>query len=49
MELRYVKLDEVPSTNTYVKEHAASLASGTVVYTPCQTAGRGWATMSRSP
>lgn len=44
MKLRYVKLDEVPSTNTYVKEHAASLASGTVVYTPCQTAGRGWAT-----
>lgn len=44
MRLSYVMLDEVPSTNTYVKEHAGTLANGTVVYTPCQTAGRGWAT-----
>lgn len=31
----------LPSTNTYIAENAASLPSGFVAVTPCQTAGRG--------
>lgn len=38
----FLKLDRLASTNTYVKEHAASLPDCAVVYTPDQTAGRGW-------
>ncbi len=34
-------LPRVGSTNDYVKEHAAALQTGAVVYTLCQTAGRG--------
>ena len=34
-------LAEVNSTNTYVKEHCAELADGTLVYADVQTAGRG--------
>ncbi len=41
MQIEYIKLDEVASTNTYVAAHAASLPHLAVVYTPCQTAGRG--------
>lgn len=39
--MRYVKLDEVESTNSYLLSVAQELSGGTVVYTPCQTAGRG--------
>lgn len=35
------RLDSVPSTNTWAKEHAASLAHGDIVITRDQTAGRG--------
>ena len=31
----------LPSTSTYIADNAASLPSGYVVETPCQTAGRG--------
>lgn len=37
----FVKLDEVASTNTFVKQEAATLHDMTVVYTPRQLAGRG--------
>lgn len=36
-----ITLDSVASTNTWAKEHAASLSHGDVVLTHCQTAGRG--------
>ena len=39
MELLY--LEEVDSTNAYVKSHASELKDFTVVYTSHQTAGRG--------
>ncbi|MBR5728086.1 MAG: biotin--[Muribaculaceae bacterium] len=39
--VRYVKLDEVGSTNSYLLSVAQELPGGTVVSTPCQTAGRG--------
>ncbi len=39
--MRYVKLDEVGSTNSYLLSVSGELPGGTVVYTPCQTAGRG--------
>lgn len=38
---QYFQLAEAPSTNTYAKEHASTLPHGAVVYTYCQTAGRG--------
>lgn len=38
---QYVRLEQVDSTNTYLLDHAMASASGVVVYTPCQTAGRG--------
>lgn len=38
---QYVKLAHVPSTNTYLKQHAGQLTDGTVIHTPHQTAGRG--------
>lgn len=41
MTPRYIALPAVASTNTYLAAHAASLPAGTVVHTPCQTAGRG--------
>ena len=37
----YLLVRETPSTNTYLKSLAATLPSGTVVYTHRQTAGRG--------
>lgn len=36
-----IELPQVASTNTYVKQHAASLPDGALVHTPCQSAGRG--------
>lgn len=36
-----ITLPQVASTNTHLKQHAAALESGTVIVTPCQTAGRG--------
>ena len=37
----YIQLHDVASTNTYLKQNAGSLPTGTVVYTHNQTAGRG--------
>lgn len=37
----YLHLEQAKSTNSYLLERAASLPGGTVVYTYCQTAGRG--------
>lgn len=39
--MRFVKLDEVGSTNSYLLSLAGELPGRTVIYTPCQTAGRG--------
>ncbi len=36
-----VLLDEVPSTNSYAKEHYSGLSDGQTVCARCQTAGRG--------
>ena len=38
---RYIKVSQTASTNTYLSRLAATLPGGTVIYTPCQTAGRG--------
>lgn len=38
---RFIVLDEVNSTNSYIKEHHESLSAGTVVITDYQTGGRG--------
>lgn len=38
---RFIKLAQVESTNTYLLAAAGELPGGTVIYTPCQTAGRG--------
>ena len=38
---RYILVRETASTNTYIARMAAMLPSGTVIHTPCQTAGRG--------
>lgn len=38
---KYIKLAQVESTNTYLLQVAGELPSATVIYTPCQTAGRG--------
>ena len=37
----YIKVSQTASTNTYLSRLAATLPGGTVIYTPCQTAGRG--------
>lgn len=37
----YLKVTQTASTNTYLSRLAATLPGGTVIYTPCQTAGRG--------
>ena len=37
----YIKVSQTASTNTYLSHLAATLPGGTVIYTPCQTAGRG--------
>ena len=37
----YNKVNQTASTNTYLSRLAATLPGGTVIYTPCQTAGRG--------
>ena len=37
----YLKVSQTASTNTYLSRLAATLPGGTVIYTPCQTAGRG--------
>ena len=37
----YIKVSQTASTNTYMSRLAATLPDGTVIYTPCQTAGRG--------
>ena len=37
----YIKVNQTASTNTYLSRLAATLPGGTVIYTPCQTAGRG--------
>ena len=37
----YVRYDELPSTNTLMKQQAPTLPHATVIYTPKQTAGRG--------
>lgn len=38
---QYMELEQVDSTNNYLLSQARELASGTVVFTHCQTAGRG--------
>ena len=37
----YIKVTQTASTNTYLSRLAATLPGGTVIFTPCQTAGRG--------
>ena len=37
----YLKVSQTASTNTYLSRLAATLPGGTVIHTPCQTAGRG--------
>jgi BirA family biotin operon repressor/biotin-[acetyl-CoA-carboxylase] ligase len=37
----YLKVSQTASTNSYLSRLAATLPSGTVIYTPSQTAGRG--------
>ena len=37
----YLKVSQTASTNTYLSRLAATLPGGTVIYTQCQTAGRG--------
>ena len=37
----YIKVNQTASTNTYLSRLAATLPGGTVIYTPCQTDGRG--------
>ena len=37
----YIKVSQTASTNTYLSRLAATLPGGTVIYTPCQTVGRG--------
>lgn len=39
--MKFIEFPELPSTSTYVADHAASLESDTLVHTPSQTAGRG--------
>ena len=37
----YLKVSQTERTNTYLSRLAATLPGGTVIYTPCQMAGRG--------
>ena len=37
----YITVSQTASTTTYLSRWAATLPGGTVIYTPCQTAGRG--------
>ena len=39
--MKYIHLDEVDSTNSYLKQHRAGLPDGTLVTAGLQTAGRG--------
>ena len=39
--MQIIQLEETPSTNTWLREHAAELGHGTIVTTGCQSAGRG--------
>lgn len=39
--MRYIHLDEVDSTNSYLKQHRSELPDGTLVTAGLQTAGRG--------
>lgn len=39
--MKIIEFPTLPSTSTYVADHATELESGTLVTTPCQTAGRG--------
>jgi BirA family biotin operon repressor/biotin-[acetyl-CoA-carboxylase] ligase len=41
LEISLLHLEEVDSTNTYVKNHCQDLADGTLVFADVQTAGRG--------
>lgn len=41
LEITLLHLEEVDSTNTYVKNHCQDLADGTLVFADVQTAGRG--------
>ena len=36
-----IQVSQTASTNTYLSRLAATLPGGTVIYPPCQTAGRG--------
>lgn len=50
--MEYVFLESVDSTNKYAKEHINELSDKTVIYTDCQTSGRGrlerkWSFMGR--
>lgn len=38
---RIIRLEQIDSTNRYLKEHSDALPDGTVCYTDCQQAGRG--------
>lgn len=38
---RYILVHDTASTNSYLARIASLLPSGTVIYTPCQSAGRG--------
>lgn len=39
--MKYVFLESVDSTNKYAKEHIQEFSDRTVIYTDCQTSGRG--------
>lgn len=39
--MQIIQLEEIPSTNTWLRQHAAELGHGTVVTTDRQSAGRG--------
>lgn len=41
MTINHIKLDEVDSTNNYLKQHRAQLPDGTLVTAGLQTAGKG--------
>lgn len=50
--MKYVFLESVDSTNKYAKEHIQEFSDRTVIYTDCQTSGRGrlerkWSFMGR--
>ncbi len=39
--MKFLEFPQLESTSTYVADHASELESGTLVHTPCQSAGRG--------